>query len=311
MFIARADTKPHGRLAHEAFLYSGFDEFVTRASQFVREAVATDEAIMVMVGAAKITALKQELNGVEGPVTFADMETIGRNPAQLMPAWQEFADQPANVGRPLRGIGEPERLNPPLPAPADSATTLTFTTAQAVDDFVERFLGAAGFSTPQRVNFRDAARILATNCLTHGNGRGSLQIWIDGHTAVCELRNSGQMTEPLAGRQTPPPGGDGSGLWIANQLCDLIQIRTSSAGTTVRAHLQHSHTDSSRPQSGWKEFGDDWITVYQATGMVSVQLATNTDDALIALRADAYTTGRNLSDIAADVVSRTARYPHA
>ena len=53
------------------------------------------------------------------------------------------------------------------------------------------------------------------------------------------------------------------------------------------------------------------MTVYQATGMVSVQLATNTDDALIALRADAYTTGRNLSDIAADVVSRTARYPHA
>lgn len=48
----------------------------------------------VMVGAAKITELKQELNGVEGPVTVADMETIGRNQAQIMPAWQEFADQP-------------------------------------------------------------------------------------------------------------------------------------------------------------------------------------------------------------------------
>jgi hypothetical protein len=26
------------------------------------------------------------------------------------------------------------------------------------------------------------------------------------------------------------------GLWDANQLCDLVQMRSSSAGTTVRLH---------------------------------------------------------------------------
>jgi anti-sigma regulatory factor (Ser/Thr protein kinase) len=28
----------------------------------------------------------------------------------------------------------------------------------------------------------------------------------------------------------------GRGLWIANQLCDLVQIRSSAAGSVVRMH---------------------------------------------------------------------------
>jgi hypothetical protein len=32
------------------------------------------------------------------------------------------------------------------------------------------------------------------------------------------------------------PGG-GRGLWLTNQLCDLVQIRSGDAGTVVRAHV--------------------------------------------------------------------------
>jgi hypothetical protein len=32
----------------------------------------------------------------------------------------------------------------------------------------------------------------------------------------------------------------GRGLWIANQLCDLVQIRSSAAGTVVRMQMRLS-----------------------------------------------------------------------
>ena len=40
---------------------------------------------------------------------------------------------------------------------------------------------------------------------------------------------------PLAGRLRPPPTQEGGrGLWLANQLCDLVQIRSRPGRTTVR-----------------------------------------------------------------------------
>ena len=30
----------------------------------------------------------------------------------------------------------------------------------------------------------------------------------------------------------------GRGLWLANQLCNLVQIRSSPEGTTVRLHMR-------------------------------------------------------------------------
>ena len=35
---------------------------------------------------------------------------------------------------------------------------------------------------------------------------------------------------------TRTPDGSGRGLWLANQLADLIQIRSAPEGTTIRLH---------------------------------------------------------------------------
>ena len=35
------------------------------------------------------------------------MAELGANPARIIPAWQEFVDAHADLGRPMRGIGEP------------------------------------------------------------------------------------------------------------------------------------------------------------------------------------------------------------
>ena len=52
---------------------------------------------------------------------------------------------------------------------------------------------------------------------------------------LIEFEDRGTIDEPLAGRLRPTPTQQGGrGLWLANQLCDLVQIRSSELGTTVR-----------------------------------------------------------------------------
>ena len=53
----------------------------------------------------------------------------------------------------------------------------------------------------------------------------------------CEVEDHGSMVSPLVGRIRPNPDAcGGRGVWIANQLCDLVQIRSGNAGTVVRVH---------------------------------------------------------------------------
>ena len=58
---------------------------------------------------------------------------------------------------------------------------------------------------------------------------------------VCEIEDSGVIGDPLAGRQEPGSGQHtGRGLWIANQICELVQVRTFATHSVVRLHLRRS-----------------------------------------------------------------------
>ena len=49
------------------------------------------------------------------------------------------------------------------------------------------------------------------------------------------MRDTGQLDDPMVGRRQPPPTGEnGRGLWLANQLCDLVQVRSTADGVVVR-----------------------------------------------------------------------------
>jgi anti-sigma regulatory factor (Ser/Thr protein kinase) len=96
------------RFRHEALFYAGNDEFVRETTSFIRDAVEREEPILVVVSDAKIAMLRDEL----GPQTarevdFADMATVGHNPARIIPAWYDFVADRATDGRHIRGIGEP------------------------------------------------------------------------------------------------------------------------------------------------------------------------------------------------------------
>jgi anti-sigma regulatory factor (Ser/Thr protein kinase) len=82
-----------------------------------------------------------------------------------------------------------------------------------------------------------AASELAANSVMHGGGSGTLRLWRENGSLLAEVEDRGRIEEPLVGRLRPGLAQEGGrGLWLANQLCDLVQIRSGAAGTTVRLH---------------------------------------------------------------------------
>jgi anti-sigma regulatory factor (Ser/Thr protein kinase) len=79
---------------------------------------------------------------------------------------------------------------------------------------------------------------VATNSLRYGGGKARARVWSTGDDFCVEIRDTGYIDAPLVGRIRPIPGQPrGYGLWLANQVCDLVQIRTFESGSVVRLHM--------------------------------------------------------------------------
>jgi anti-sigma regulatory factor (Ser/Thr protein kinase) len=60
-------------------------------------------------------------------------------------------------------------------------------------------------------------------------------MWLERGAAVVQFTDRGTVRDPLTGRLSPPlDAAGGRGLYLVNQLCDLVQVRSSDRGTTVR-----------------------------------------------------------------------------
>ncbi len=298
---------------HEALFYTDQDEFLRGTVPFIREGLEAGEPALVMVRRERTASLEAELNGAEEFVDFVDMETLGRNPARIIPAWRDFIGENALRGKRVRGISEsiwPDRsaeelvecehheslvnlafANAPswrLMCPYDvrdlddavieeahrnhpclledgearASASYTAPTAGPLTDslssppeyssrlefgskgFGEARAFASAFGRGQGMSHSrvgDLALVvteLATNSVSYGDGGGSVELWSGGDSVVCEVRDSGRIFDPLVGRQRPTPTQPrGRGLWIVNQLCDLVQIRSEAEGTTVRIRM--------------------------------------------------------------------------
>jgi anti-sigma regulatory factor (Ser/Thr protein kinase) len=125
----------------------------------------------------------------------------------------------------------------PAPARPAGAEHMSFQTGdlRRVRAFVATRAGRAGLDSEAAGAMVLAVNEVATNSLGHGGGRGELRAWTDGGSLVFEASDQGHIASPLVGRLRPAPEAkDGAGLWVANQLCDLVQIYSSARGTTVR-----------------------------------------------------------------------------
>jgi anti-sigma regulatory factor (Ser/Thr protein kinase) len=129
----------------------------------------------------------------------------------------------------------------PLPAPPDSAQALAFDTGTlgVVRHVVAERATAAGLSEKRAGDLVLAVNEVATNSVMYGGGQGVLRIWCEPDAMICEVSDGGAIVDPLAGRERPPDGHlGGHGLWLCNQLCDLVQIRSFADGAVVRLHMR-------------------------------------------------------------------------
>ena len=301
---------------HQALFYAGEDELIASISRFVRGALAEGDKVLIMLSRAKLERLSAALGADGSQVRLADMDTVGANPARIMPLWRSFLDGLAPNQR-GRAVGEPvttartpaelaecqvyeSLLNLAFAEAPHFLLLCPYDTAQLGESVLDEarrrhaFIANPGHSsvsspayvpevilgaltredlsprpkkspgltvTHNSVNSaREKARAYAlqhglldaaaedvalavhevvVNSLLHGAGRGRLSMWTEGDDLIFEVRDSGHFEEPLAGHLQPAfTSENGRGLWLANQLCDLVQVRSTSGGTVVRLHVR-------------------------------------------------------------------------
>jgi anti-sigma regulatory factor (Ser/Thr protein kinase) len=311
MMFWHADTDTGVR--HEALFYADVDELLAGALPYVEAGLESGESVLVALPPPSRQPLEAALGSVAPErLRFLEMETLGRNPARLIPAYRDFVEAATEEGRRARGIGEQlwagrsraeldecERhealLNLAFAGQPEWSLMCPYNTTRLSDEVLDQVarhhpylrerdevtesspyaghpdprqvfagaldvpaekpaelcFGAAGLSQVRHivaefgatvslppVRIQDvvlAANELATNSIRHGGGNGLLRVWRDDGAVVCEVRDEGRFADPLVGRVRPEPNQLGErGLWIVNQTCDLVQIRSSEGGSVVR-----------------------------------------------------------------------------
>jgi anti-sigma regulatory factor (Ser/Thr protein kinase) len=282
-------------------------------SAFISAGVQKGERVLAMIPGQKIPSVAEAVGESGGLVGFVDIREIGRNPARIIPAWQEFFSRAGADGYNARGIGEPiwasrtaaelvesqvheslinvafkaatgwlicpydvatlppavveearhshpvvradgtdgaspeyreidslvdqERF--PLPAPV-GARTLSFGRAglSELRRFVKLRASEAGLDPARTSEVVVAVSEVAANSIRHGGGSGTLRTWEQAGEILFEVADAGRITDLMVGRVRPNfTDENGFGLWLTNQICDLVQVRSSAEGSIVRLHI--------------------------------------------------------------------------
>jgi anti-sigma regulatory factor (Ser/Thr protein kinase) len=140
--------------------------------------------------------------------------------------------------------GSPDTLrHHPLERPLPTARGDMWEIPFAADDLFELRQLITGWATREAMNTEStdelvlAVHEIATNSIRHGGGVGMLRMWRTSRSLICEIQDSGHMADPQAGSMLPGTSPtEGRGMWIANQLCDEVEVRSGERGTQVRMH---------------------------------------------------------------------------
>lgn len=126
----------------------------------------------------------------------------------------------------------------PLPDTEPEAVAFGLAGLSGVRHRVASAAERAGMGPVEVADLVTATSELAANSIMHGGGSGMLRLWREEGGLLIEVEDRGRIEEPLVGRLRPGIAQEGGrGLWLANQLCDLVQIRSGEAGTTIRLHF--------------------------------------------------------------------------
>jgi anti-sigma regulatory factor (Ser/Thr protein kinase) len=133
----------------------------------------------------------------------------------------------------------PPDCDRPLPPPPPGAEGLGYRTDLGpVRRLVESHARRARLGAERVADLVLAASEVAANTLGHTGSGGTFQVWHDEEEILCQADDQGWIADPLAGRVRRGPDGRGHGLFLVNHVCDLVEMRTGRAGTTVRMHMR-------------------------------------------------------------------------
>jgi anti-sigma regulatory factor (Ser/Thr protein kinase) len=192
--------------------------WASRTPAEVREATRHEALINLAFAGIAVTILcPYDLNGLS-PATLADAE---RTHPVLWQGNREWTSP---------GYTDPVIVNADCDVPEDGpvdAVRVPFgrRALASVRAWVREFGRAAGLSIEREVDLVLAVGEAASNAVRYGGGGGTLSMWRTDGELVVEVRDSGQLTDPLAGRVRPSTAASGGrGLWLMHQLCDLVEL---------------------------------------------------------------------------------------
>jgi anti-sigma regulatory factor (Ser/Thr protein kinase) len=198
-----------------------------RSAAEICEATRHEALLNLAFARAPMTILcPYDASGLPGSV-LADARRTHQEPASTGATGQTWRDNlPPGCDRPL------------YPPPAGAEALAYEKDLTPVRRLVAGHARRAGLDAERTVDLVLAANEIAANTISHTTGSGVLHVWDTPEEIVCQAHDQGEITDPLAGRVRHGPDDRGHGLWLVNKVCDLVELRTGPAGTTVRMHMR-------------------------------------------------------------------------
>jgi anti-sigma regulatory factor (Ser/Thr protein kinase) len=202
----------------------------TRAEQ--REAIRHEALINVAFAAARVRVLcSYDSAKLDPAIIRSAMSThpvfVAGGTATPSPAY--------DAGRVF-----PDEWDQPLRRPPDGAAALAYRADLAsVRAYAASQATRIGLPPDRVIDLVLAVGEIASNTFLHTDAGGTLAIWTAGNELVCQIQDSGHITDPLVGRRRPAADADnGHGLWLVHQVCDLVELRSAPGETVIRLHMR-------------------------------------------------------------------------
>jgi anti-sigma regulatory factor (Ser/Thr protein kinase) len=217
------------RLAGRPLRYVGEPIWAGRSPEEIHEAARHEALINLAWPGADISVLC--------PYDVAALDDqVLRDAEQTHPG--VVRDRRLKASRAYGGGTVPPGCDQPLSEPPAGALARGF----ELDDlgrlraWVAEQADASGLDTDGTADLVLAINELTSNTVKHADAHGMLRFWNAPGEVIFQIEDSGHIADPLAGRRRQTSGAGGLGLWMVNHLCDLVEVRTSADGTTIRTH---------------------------------------------------------------------------